>query len=340
MAETNNLPSGGNGEAASVMDALADILDDPATDTVEDNKANTAAAAKAKGEPDDGEEPETPDDPEAEPEAEDPEGEAAEEGQGQLRDAQGRFLSDNDKVRLADGTTTTVAELKNGYLRQGDYTRKTQATAEESKAIKAERERVGQLAQQLDQQLAVATQWLEMTKPARPAVSYAEDPMAHGEYQDAMQRWEEARKWIGGHLQARQAALANAQREQIERYEKNEAEALRNAIPALRDPAKFNAFMQEAAKIAPDYGISADELKGVKDHRQWLVLRDALAYRRLKAKAPEVKQTIESKPALITGKKRPNQLQSQQRVRRDRTERLSREGTAAAAEAVLATMDL
>lgn len=337
MPEANNSPQGGTGEAASVMDALADILDDPAPDNVESAPARKAAD-KAK--------PDTEDDPEPGPDevedgtedAEDPEGEEADEGQGQLRDAKGRFLSDDDKVRLSDGTVTTVKELKEGSLRQGDYTRKTQAVAQEREAVTAERTRVGQLAQQLDQQLAVASQWLEMTKPARPAVSYAEDPMAHGEYQDAMQRWEEARKWIGGHLQAKQAALTNAQREQIERYEKNEAEALRNAIPALRDPVKFNAFMQEAAKVAPEYGITADELKGVKDHRQWLVLRDALAYRRLKAKAPEVRKDIESKPALITGKRRTNPQQSQQRVHRDRTERLKRDGTVDAG--VAAIMDL
>lgn len=336
MPDTNNLPAGGTGEAASIVDALADILDDPATDSVESEAPGKAATnGKANGQSDDGEEPETPDAEGGAEDAEDPAGEEAEENQGQLRDAQGRFLSDNDRVRLADGTVTTVKDLKEGSLRQSDYTRKTQAIAQERESITAERQKVGQLAQQLDQQLAVATQWLEMTKPARPAVSYAEDPMAHGEYQNAMQQWNEARQWIGQHLQTKQQALTAAQTENLQRYKASEAEALRSAIPALRDPAKMSAFKAEAAKIAPDYGIKPEELEGVVDHRQWLVLRDALAYRRLKAKAPAVKQAIEAKPALITGQKRPNPGQAQQRVRRDRTERLKREGTVDAGVAAL-----
>lgn len=38
-------------------------------------------------------------------------------------------LSDDTKVKLADGTITTLGEMRNGYLRQSDYTRKTQEAA-------------------------------------------------------------------------------------------------------------------------------------------------------------------------------------------------------------------
>jgi hypothetical protein len=325
---TNNLPAGGNGEdvsTAEIVDELADILGEPATDNGGKN----------------GKEPEDDGDiDEGKVEDEDPDGEAADEGQDQLRDAQGRFLSDKDKVILTDGTTTTVAELKNGYLRQGDYTRKTQATAEESKAVKSERERVGQLNQQLGQQLAVASQWLEMTKPVRPAVSYSEDPIAHGEFQDAMQRWNEARQWIGQNVETQAQAIHDQQSEAVKSYQAKEAEALRSAIPALRDPGKYRAFRTEVEKIAPDYGITAEELDGVHDHRQWLVLRDALAYRRLKAKAPEVRQAIESRPQMLKSGKRPNQAQATNRAKQARTERLRKEGTVDAGVAALMDMDL
>ena len=43
-------------------------------------------------------------------------------------------LSDDTLVTLNDGTETTLSELKSGQLRQSDYTKKTQALAEERKA--------------------------------------------------------------------------------------------------------------------------------------------------------------------------------------------------------------
>lgn len=48
-------------------------------------------------------------------------------------------LSDDTQIDMGDGQLMTLGELKKGYLRQSDYTRKTQALAEERKAFEAER---------------------------------------------------------------------------------------------------------------------------------------------------------------------------------------------------------
>lgn len=342
MSDTNNSAPAGTGEGmstADIVDALAGILDDPETDN--GKGAGKQAADKAKPEDNADEPDEGEDAPEDEADdAEDPKGEESEEGQGQLRDAKGRFLSDDDKVRLADGTVTTVKDLKEGSLRQGDYTRKTQEVAEERKTLEAHRQRVSQHAQQLEAQLAVNLQWMELTKPVRPEVSYEQDPMAHLKYQDESQRWNEANSWVQGHLKAARDAAANAQREALAAYEKREDDALRTAIPALRDPAKHRAFMAELEKIVPEYGITADELKGVKDHRQLLVLRDALAYRRMKARAPEVRKEVESKPQMLQAQRRTVPQQAQKRARQDRTERLKKEGSFDAGVAALMDMNL
>lgn len=44
---------------------------------------------------------------------------------------------DDNLIELADGTKVTAQELVNGYLRQSDYTKKTQALAEERKRVNA-----------------------------------------------------------------------------------------------------------------------------------------------------------------------------------------------------------
>ena len=70
------------------------------------------------------------------PEGEEADGETeaddqAEDGDEEPESEQGRFVADNAKVRLPDGTVTTIAELKQGSLRQADYTRKTMELAEQ-----------------------------------------------------------------------------------------------------------------------------------------------------------------------------------------------------------------
>lgn len=311
---------------SSIMGDISDILDDPAEDTRED-------ADDAADESEDAEDKEESDADEDE-DAEDPDEKEGDEEEDQSDYVGGRFAPDSAKVNLADGTTTTIAELKRGFLREGDYTQKTQAVAEERKVIEQERQRVGQHTQQLDEQLQFASKWLELTKPQRPEVSYGDDPIAHGEYQDAMQRWNEAAQWIGSQINQARTAYQQQAQATAENYKKAEEEALRKAIPALRDPGRHSAFVSEAKKIASEYGIKAEELDGVYDHRQWLILRDAMAYRRLKARTPKVKQDIESKPRMVQGSRRDNS-QSQTRARRNRTERLRNDGTVEAGMAAI-----
>lgn len=341
MPDTNNSPAGGTGDALSVAEA-ADVLSGIIDDPIEDNVADDEDSAADKAGPDDTESDPEEDDEDgegAEDDAEDPaEGKAdAKADESQKKD--GRFVEHTARVTLPDGTTTTVKDLIDGGLRQGDYTRKTQEVAELRKEFETRQQRVSQQAQQLDEQLAVNLEWLKLTRPERPAVSYEEDPVAYLRFQDESQRWGEAHNWVMGHINQRKAAFEAQQKEQLAAYERSEEAALLSAIPALRDGSKRRAFVAEVEKIAGEYGISPEELKGVKDHRQWLVLRDALAYRRTKARAPEVKKAIESKPPIKTGRRQdPNQ--SRKQAKQNRTERLKTEGTFDAGVAALMDMDL
>lgn len=328
MPDANNLPEGGTGDDLSVADAadaLAGIIDDPEEDNV-DRKPEDAAdeVGPDADEPKEGDEEKG----DAKDDAEDPDkAEDEAEPDGSDKKSDGRFVEHTARVTLPDGSTTTVKDLIDGSLRQGDYTRKTTEVAESRKQADAERQRYGERTQQLDEQLAVNLQWLEMTRPQRPEVSYEEDPVAYIAFRDNADKWNEAHQWVMGHVNARKAEFEKAQQEQAAAYEERETEALYGAIPALRDPAKHRAFVSEVEKIAPEYGITAEELKGVKDHRQWLVLRDALAYRRSKARAPEVRKAIEGKPRIVKSSRRVDPDKDKQRARHTLTERLRESGS-------------
>lgn len=341
MPDDNNLPSGGTVEQdeSDLMGSIADILDDPETDNDENEATQAAKPSEGDSDADDGSPSEADDDDEGDAEASDDE-ESDEEDDGPGDYAGGRFAADNAKVRLPDGSTTTIATLKSDFMRQSDYTRKTMELAERRKAFEQDQNRVSQLTQQLDKQLQFATHWLDLTRPVRPSVGYNEDPIAHGEYQDALQRWNEAAQYIGHQIQQAHSATEQQSRQSLEERRKAEGEAFLNALPALRDPSTRSAFFNEAVKVASEYGIQPQELDQVYDHRQWLVLKDAMAYRRLKARTSKAKQQIEDKPPMLRSRKRPTPKQAQNRARQARTERLSQEGTVDAGVAALMDMDL
>lgn len=87
-------------------------------------------------------EAETEEAEDAEPDVTEPEGDEEEdEPTDESQAGEVLELPDGVTVRLPDGTEVDSGELRNGYLRQSDYTRKTQEVAEqrrEAEALKAE----------------------------------------------------------------------------------------------------------------------------------------------------------------------------------------------------------
>jgi hypothetical protein len=125
MADTNLSPSGEPVVTTpptedQLVDDLANLLEPPETDQPTEPKEGTAAA------------PETDDDDPlglnaedeaAAADADDPDGPEAEiKG--------GRFAPDSAKVKLDDGTTISIAELKRNNLYHAGFTQKTQQLSE------------------------------------------------------------------------------------------------------------------------------------------------------------------------------------------------------------------
>src|SRR3546814_6673967 len=65
----------------------------------------------------------------------------------------------------------SLSELRDGYLRQADYTRKTQAFAEQRKHLETQAEQVGQKRDEVIALLDAIPQQLLGTPPAKPDLS-------------------------------------------------------------------------------------------------------------------------------------------------------------------------
>lgn len=189
-----------------------------------------------------------------------------------------------------------LSELREGYLRLADYTRKTQAVAQERKAAEAAKAEAEIAKQQLMESLqywAVPVvqepDWaaLARTKPPQEYLAIKADWDARqGKAQKAREAWEQAQ------------AAERAQRVQSER------DKLLEAIPEWRDQAKAKADAEKMMARARDYGFSPEELAEVTDHRVFRALRDAAAYRELQEAKPAVTKKVASvQPALKPGAK-------------------------------------
>ena len=117
-----------------MTDEPDNALDDGVTDNVNPSDADTAEDWDYFDPDEDTEE--TPE--AAAPDDEDPEGEAPAEPE----DQPAVYAEDTAIVKLADGTEVPLSDLKSGYMRQSDYTRKTQELANERKSFSADAERM------------------------------------------------------------------------------------------------------------------------------------------------------------------------------------------------------
>ncbi len=77
-----------------------------------------------------------------------------------------------------------------------------------------------------------------------------------------------------------------------------EREAILKAWPEFKDVAVRKQMGDDLIKT---YGFDIKEIKGIADHRQLLVIRDALELRALKAKQAEAVKVVRAKPKLVKG---------------------------------------
>jgi hypothetical protein len=272
------------------------------------------------------------DEDEGETEAED----QAEEGdeEDEPESDQGRFVADNAKVRLADGTVTTIAELKAGSLRNGDYTRKTQELAEQRRTVESQSERIKASEQQVNEQAQYVRELLTSIIPQAPDASLTDprspnfDPVRYQNERAQYEQWTQHLQFLDQQKQqTEQARQAEAEKGMQERLAR-EWELAQNAIPELKSPEKLKAFGQEVLKFGATYGYSEEELATAHyDHRQLLVLKKAIAWDKLQQSKSTVAKKVEGRPPVQKGGKRLNPQAQRARAANDAISRLKSSGS-------------
>ena len=251
--------------------------------------------------------------------------EEAEQGQseGQLEDQQETDEVEYDeepkpryKVKASgEEVEVELDELIKGYQQGADYTKKSQALAEQRKAfeaernhleyVKQERQAYAQKLQALDsfltqQDQGVNLDVLKETDPIGYAVAVAEQ--SQREKQLAVVRNEQQR------LAQQQQSEHHAS---LQNHLRQESEKLVSLIPELATP-QGDAVRKQIRDYAKSVGWSDQELSSVYDSRAVHTLYKAMKYEQLQKSKPELNKKLQSAPKMMrSGTSAPQARSSQ-----------------------------
>ena len=303
----------GHAESAPESGGLADLAsflsESPETDSIdEENEAETVDESTGEADTEEAANDEQDIDPDAPDEGED-------------ADEPAPVEKITFKVKGEDGKEETIEasteDLAKSYMRQQDYTKKTQALAErESEAVKF-------LTQKHEE---IRSQYLSQAELSRAAIVQmagikTEDEMANLANSDPA-------AWVAESSRQRQInSYLNGLNQRIE-GEKQQAKAQADQRAQQQIKQQFDTAWQELSKdgidkpklqkiysdVSSKYGFSNEELANVYDHRLVRALRDAAAYQALKAQKPAVMQKAQNAPRMPSKQAAPAQVRRDQAI--------------------------
>ena len=211
----------------------------------------------------------------------------------------------------------TLDELIKSYQLGTDYTKKSQAVAEERKAVEAERHAVQEakaLRDQYAQQLGIIEQMLNQPQQTEDLDYLKEtDPIGY-----AVKVAELSQK-------EKQLAQVRAQREMISQQQEydrqqqmrqmiaTESEKLVSVLPEFADPSKGEVIRKDIRTYGKQMGFSDEELANVFDSRAVLTLYKAMQYDKLQSAKPGITKKVSEAPkAIKPGVSKPRDSNSEE----------------------------
>ena len=233
------------------------------------------------------------------------EGQAEEETEEEVEEEEYDLVNEEDlKYTIkVDGQEFEVGidELKSGYQRQADYTRKSQALAEQRKGT----EKIQSERMQLEQERQMYANGLQMLQERQTAklqefenvdwdTLKTEDPYAYmlkkDEYRDAQDKVNNVAEQGAIIQQEQHQSMQRAKAEFIQ----HEYARLVDALPEWND--KDSTIKQDIRKYASSVGFRPEEINQLADHRSVLVIKKAMEFDKLTKKVAPKKKAVKTVP--------------------------------------------
>lgn len=271
----------------------ATLAAEPETEEARDDEnAQPEGEAQSDEQVSDGEQQDATDDADAE--SDDPED--SEDDQPETESSQDRV----HKWKTADGTEYEVPEsdLRAGYMRQQDYTQKTQALAKEREQAESEIQKRAQLTAQTMNllgekigELHVARLTVAHLESALQQTNREDDPAKYALLQSDLSNARMQAQNLAATLSQANQLMQAEQAEQTRRAQGETAKLLAAEMPDFA--ARLPVWNKHATET---YGFSPQELSQVTDPRIFRLLDDATRFRDLQNRKPEAVKKAQAAP--------------------------------------------
>ena len=196
----------------------------------------------------------------------------------------------------------TLNELIKSYQLGTDYTKKSQAVAEERKAVESERQAVQEAKQMRDtyaQRLEMIEQMLQPQQEENLEYLKETDPIGYSvKVAEMVQRDKQLSA-----VQAERSRIHQQQEQdrqaQMQHVVAEEMQKLTAYIPEFTDPAKGESIRNDIRAFGKQIGFSDNELAAVYDSRAVLTLYKAMQYDKLVASKPAITKKVNEAPKAI-----------------------------------------
>ena len=218
----------------------------------------------------------------------------------------------------------TLDELLQGYQREADYTRGKQD-------LSLEKSRLDQTLQQsqteINQKLAKLN---ELNNSAQSQLQaeyanidfeklYEDDPVEASKLEHKMRKRAE-------NLQRIQYETQQAQNVELQKFIQGEQSKVMSLVPEFNDPAKASKLKSDMKVYLTNVGYNDQEINTIYDSRQVLLIRDALAYDKIRRANPKIKKKIANAPKVVKGGSTKTKGEQQARLRNEKLNRLKKTG--------------
>jgi len=210
-----------------------------------------------------------------------------------------------------DGQEVSLDELKLGYLRQSDYTRKTQAAAEQRKAAETQQQNYESSLQSL---LAAAGADLSRFEGVNWEGLAAQDP---AQYQQAKAIFEQAQSTynlIRGQAEQHMTQMQERAQAELKQRAQESLGVLKSTIPNWSN----DLYYEIGDYAQKELGVSSDEFNNIADHRSITAMWKAMQYDRAKTVTAEKKVKASPQKTLSGSKADANKVNSGEKYRKAR----------------------
>ena len=242
-----------------------------------------------------------------------------------------------------ENVDVSLDELQNGYSRQADYTKKSQALAEERKQFSHDRDAVLLERQQYSQLLGALQQQLTAFDEPAPDWDrlFDEDPIegARQERQYRLRTEQRQQKMQAIAIEQQRVNDANAQeqQQQMRGLIQSEAAQLPELIPEWRDEKIANKQREQLREYLIDQGVAEEELGALVRANHIKVLRKAMLYDQGQKRVRKAQKAGQGGKTVRSGS-RQQQVKPSQRKTKAAFQRLKLNGSAENAASIIESM--